>query len=272
MAVSNSVALDLSVSTNDHVPCLWFCSISHCPAEGCTGLSNMGSWHILNSHCQLPNILRYNTRLLGKVSKIYLPNKMTIVIEQPQQPLQAHMHYTVNVINSRLINTTSSAIADKPPDACVLSWAALWWMTVIYWPGFPTTYPSPISCPQWGGSPKAIGFIYGMEKLEWLGYNMVKVAWWSTHLGTIRQRDRHTDSHVAIANVTLNTASGSKNAKQWKWSITSLKHCSKHVAPNVARLRLIALTKCRHIYPAVSEETHLSHRRHSPDGIKDFIL
>jgi len=29
--------------------------------------------------------------------------------------------------------------------------------------------------------PRAIGFIFGMGKLEWLGYNLVKVAWWSTH-------------------------------------------------------------------------------------------
>jgi len=26
-----------------------------------------------------------------------------------------------------------------------------------------------------GGSPRAIGFIFGMRKLEWLGYNLVKV-------------------------------------------------------------------------------------------------
>jgi len=39
-----------------------------------------------------------------------------------------------------------------------------------------------------------------MGKLEWLGYNLVKIAWWSIScLGTIHQRDKHTDSHVAIA-------------------------------------------------------------------------
>jgi len=59
--------------------------------------------------------------------------------------------------------------------------AALWWMTAIYWPGFPTfTYPSLIWCPQWGKSARAIGFIFGKEKLEWLGNNLVKVAWWLT--------------------------------------------------------------------------------------------
>jgi len=34
--------------------------------------------------------------------------------------------------------------------------------------------------PSMRGSPLAIRFIFGMGKLEWLGYNLVKVAWWST--------------------------------------------------------------------------------------------
>jgi len=54
-------------------------------------------------------------------------------------------------------------------------------MAAIYWPDFPTfTYPSPIWRHQRRGSPRAIGFIFRTEKLEWLGYNLVKVAWWST--------------------------------------------------------------------------------------------
>jgi len=82
-------------------------------------------------------------------------------------------------------NTRNSAIAYKPPDACarhaVLSRADLWWMTAIYWPDFPTvTNLFSIWHPQWGGPPRAIGFILGIGKLEWLGYNLVKVAWWST--------------------------------------------------------------------------------------------
>jgi len=36
--------------------------------------------------------------------------------------------------------------------------------------------------PRWGGSRRAVMFILGMGKLEWLGYNLVKVAWWSTQL------------------------------------------------------------------------------------------
>jgi len=57
----------------------------------------------------------------------------------------------------------------------VLSKAALWWMTVIYWPDFPTfTNPRPCDAinPPW-----AIRFISGMGKLEWLDYNLVKVPW-----------------------------------------------------------------------------------------------
>jgi len=38
-------------------------------------------------------------------------------------------------------------------------------------------------------------------KLEWLGYNLAEVAWWSTQsFGHNTKRDKHTDSHVAIAN------------------------------------------------------------------------
>jgi len=52
---------------------------------------------------------------------------------------------------------------------------------IAYWPYFPTfTYPSPIWRPLWGGSPWAIGFIFGVDTLEWLSYNLVKVAWWLT--------------------------------------------------------------------------------------------
>jgi len=41
----------------------------------------------------------------------------------------------------------------------------------------------------------------GSGKLEWLGYNAVQVPDDRlSRLGTLHQRDRHTDSHVAIAN------------------------------------------------------------------------
>jgi len=79
--------------------------------------------------------------------------------------------------------------------------AALWWMTAIYWPNFATfTYPSPVWRRQ---SPRSIGFIFGMRKENQTGWATI---WWRSHddrlslLGTIHQRDRHTDSHVAMAN------------------------------------------------------------------------
>jgi len=47
-------------------------------------------------------------------------------------------------------------------------------------------------------------FYFARGKLEWLEYNLVKVAWWSTrlfgHSTSTWQTDRQTDSHVAIAN------------------------------------------------------------------------
>jgi len=49
------------------------------------------------------------------------------------------------------------------PFQAVLSRAALWWMTAIYWPNFSTfTSPSPIWLPQWQGPPWANGFIFGV--------------------------------------------------------------------------------------------------------------
>jgi len=45
--------------------------------------------------------------------------------------------------------------------------------------------------PRWRRSLRAIWFILGMGKLEWLGYKLVKVAWWSTQcFGTIHQRSK----------------------------------------------------------------------------------
>jgi len=48
-----------------------------------------------------------------------------------------------------------------------------------------------------GESPRAIGFIFGIGKLEWLGYNLMK---WHhddrlSRMGAIQQRDRHTQTH-----------------------------------------------------------------------------
>jgi len=89
------------------------------------------------------------------------------------------------LVKPETFNTKSSAVADKPPGACarhsVLSRAALWWMTAIYWPDFPTfIYPSPICRLRWEGFARALGFTFGTGKLEWRRYNLVKVGWWST--------------------------------------------------------------------------------------------
>jgi len=97
---------------------------------------------------------------------------------------QVYLHFNVGGVAVTL-KTRSSAVADKPPDACaryaVLSRAALWWLTALYWLNFSTfTYRSSIWRPQRGKSPRAIGFKFGTGKLEWLGYNTMKVAWWLT--------------------------------------------------------------------------------------------
>jgi len=86
----------------------------------------------------------------------------------------------------------------------VLSRAALWWMTAIYWHNFLTfTYPY-----HWTPSMMRIPSSYLVHiwdgKLEWLGYNLVKVTWWSTQSfghntstsQTHRQPRRHSKCHV----------------------------------------------------------------------------
>jgi len=52
-------------------------------------------------------------------------------------------------------------------------------------------------------SPRIIGYLFGMRKLEWLGYSLVKVVWWSTQSfghntstwQTHRQPRRHSKQH-----------------------------------------------------------------------------
>jgi len=81
----------------------------------------------------------------------------------------------------------------------VMSRADLWWMTVITEFLHFCLHLSPLM-PSTKGIPQATGFIFGTEKLEWLGYNLVKVAWWSTQSFGHNTSTWHTDSHVAIAN------------------------------------------------------------------------
>jgi len=49
-------------------------------------------------------------------------------------------------------------------------------MTAIYWPDFLTLiYPLPSDAIN-EGVPRVIGYVFGMGKVEWLGYSPVKVA------------------------------------------------------------------------------------------------
>jgi len=65
--------------------------------------------------------------------------------------------------------------------------------------------------PSVKGSPRAMGFIFGIGKLEW-----ATIRWRShddrlSRLDTIHQRGRHTDSHVAIANAAPTHCIGRQN-------------------------------------------------------------
>jgi len=52
-----------------------------------------------------------------------------------------------------------------------------------------------------GEIPSSYRFIFGMRKLEWLGYNLVGTIY-------VNQRDRHTDSHVKVLDTLHATATG----------------------------------------------------------------
>jgi len=54
------------------------------------------------------------------------------------------------------------------------SWQHIDRISDIYQPNFHST-PSVMEFPR------AIGFVFGMGQLEWLGNNLVKITWWSTH-------------------------------------------------------------------------------------------
>jgi len=88
--------------------------------------------------------------------------------------------------------------------------SVLAWFSEFYLP-ISHLMPSMI---RFRGCRRAVGFVIGMEKQEWLGYNILKVALRSTQsfghstaTWQIRsnKRDRHTDRHVAIANAALRT-------------------------------------------------------------------
>jgi len=77
-------------------------------------------------------------------------------------------------------------------------WAALWSPERSYWQHISLiswlTYHFPVLHPQWGGSLRANGFIFGMGKLEWLQSGEGRMI-------STQSFDTHSD--VAIANAAL---------------------------------------------------------------------
>jgi len=149
----------------------------------------------------------------------------------------SHLHsVTLTAYNTNV--TLSSVIANKPSDVCarrcsirlplVNDCDLLAVFSDFYLSLFYLTF-------SMRASPRTIGLIFSMEKLEWPGYNLVKVAWWSTqslghntstwqtHRSTDRQTDRQTDSHVAIANAAPTHCVGRQ-----EWTSALSKHCSIH--------------------------------------------
>jgi len=70
-----------------------------------------------------------------------------------------------------MITTRSLAVVDMPPDACMKVIARGRHASVRITFSFPT-----FDALNGGESPRAIGFIYGMGKLEWLGYRLIEFA------------------------------------------------------------------------------------------------
>jgi len=62
-----------------------------------------------------------------------------------------------------------------------------------------SVYPTCIRRPRYGGSRRNIAMPFGVEKLEWCGYPMVKNVWWYVysfwHNSRTWQTDTHTNTH-----------------------------------------------------------------------------
>jgi len=77
------------------------------------------------------------------------------------------------------------------------------------------------------GISRAVGFIFGTKKLEWPGYNLVKVAWWSTQSfwqnTSTSQTHTYIDIHVAIGNAvpTANALRRDSGCNNDFWASTS---------------------------------------------------
>jgi len=100
------------------------------------------------------------------------------------------------------VETRSSAIANKPPEAWCISyyvmfsrevkWRCRRWRTSDSQNCVFTTFHL---TPSTRGSPPPIGFTFVMRKLEDLGYNLVQVAWLSTWVQDISVTDRQPGRH-----------------------------------------------------------------------------
>jgi len=92
----------------------------------------------------------------------------------------------------------------------VLSRTVFWWMTAIYWPDFPTFIcPSPIWRSQWVDPLELSGHICnGWPTIRWRLHDHRL-----SRLDTIHQRDRHTDSHVAMVTAAPTHCVGQQNPK-----------------------------------------------------------
>jgi len=127
-----------------------------------------------------------------------------------------HLESELSIVMVVIMITRSSAIADKPlrrptlvhvDVPCFAVKSCFMVNDCDLLASFFRLLPNPLPfVPSMREIPPANGFTFGMGKLEWRGYNLVKVH--DERLscfGTIHQRDRHTqtdrqDSHVAIAN------------------------------------------------------------------------
>jgi len=101
----------------------------------------------------------------------------------PRQEAQLSLANRSTLVHAKVkISLTQNATKQRFPCCTVKSSPLVNDCDIVWSPDFRifAYNPSPIWCPEWVGYPWAVGFIFGVGKLEWLGYNLVKVAWWST--------------------------------------------------------------------------------------------
>jgi len=83
------------------------------------------------------------------------------------------------IIIIKIYKVNKNLAADKPPDACASRCCAVKSCPLVndcdFLDGFCDFSLSYLTLSTMG-FPRAVWFIFGMEKLEWLGYNLMKVA------------------------------------------------------------------------------------------------